>query len=58
MGLATQRVVYSASGRHLRRPPLDPLHNLRAAVNRRLPGGRQLQPEQALTPSEAVRATP
>jgi len=36
--------------------PLDPLHNLRAAVDRRLPGGRQLQPDQALTPSEAVRA--
>jgi predicted amidohydrolase YtcJ len=36
--------------------PLDPLHNLRAAVNRHLPGGRALQPSQALTPSEAVRA--
>jgi hypothetical protein len=36
--------------------PLDPLHNLPAAVNRRLPGGRVLQPDQALTPSEAVRA--
>ena len=36
--------------------PLEPLHNLRAAVNRRLPSGRQLQPDQALTPSEAVRA--
>jgi len=39
-------------------PPgtLDPLHNLRAAVERRMPGGDQLQPEQALTPAEAVRA--
>ncbi len=36
--------------------PLDPLHNLRAAVNRHLPGGRALQPGQALTLSEAVRA--
>jgi predicted amidohydrolase YtcJ len=38
--------------------PLDPLHNLRAAVARRLPGpgGQQLQPEQALTRPEAVRA--
>src|SRR6266545_1268755 len=39
-------------------PPglLDPLHNLRAAVHRRLPSGRPWQPEQALTQSEAVRA--
>jgi predicted amidohydrolase YtcJ len=39
-------------------PPgiVDPLHNLRAAVHRRRPSGRQLQPEQALTQSEAVRA--
>src|SRR6266545_7015162 len=39
-------------------PPgaVDPLHNLRAAVDRRRPSGRQLQPEQALTESEAVRA--
>ncbi|HEV8650243.1 MAG TPA: amidohydrolase family protein [Actinomycetes bacterium] len=38
--------------------PVDPLHNLRAAVERRLPGadGRQLQPEQALTRAETVRA--
>jgi Amidohydrolase family len=40
--------------------PLDPLHNLRAAVARRLPGpgpgGQQLQPDQALTRTEAVRA--
>jgi hypothetical protein len=36
--------------------PLDPLHNLRAAVDRRLPDGRTLQPDQALTPQEAVRA--
>src|SRR6266542_4328340 len=35
---------------------LDPLHNLRAAIHRRRPSGRQLQPEQALTQSEAVRA--
>jgi predicted amidohydrolase YtcJ len=39
---------------------VDPLHNLRAAVQRRLPGRagmfRQLQPDQALTPTEAVRA--
>jgi predicted amidohydrolase YtcJ len=39
-------------------PPgtLDPLHNARAAVARRMPGGDQLQPEQALTPAEAIRA--
>jgi predicted amidohydrolase YtcJ len=36
--------------------PLDPLHNLRAAVDRRLPDGRTLQPDQALTPQEAIRA--
>ena len=36
--------------------PVDPLHNMRCAVGRRLPGDRQLQPEQALTPIEAVRA--
>jgi hypothetical protein len=38
--------------------PVDPLHNLRAAVARRLPGagGRQLQPQQALSRAEAVRA--
>jgi hypothetical protein len=36
--------------------PLDPLHNLRAAGHRRLPSGRQLQADQALTPAEAVRA--
>jgi hypothetical protein len=35
---------------------LDQLHNLRAAIDRRQPSGRQLQPEQALTESEAVRA--
>lgn len=35
--------------------PLDPLHNLRRAVDRRLDGGR-LQPEQAITPAEAVTA--
>jgi predicted amidohydrolase YtcJ len=33
---------------------VDPLHNLRAAVDRRRPV--PLQPDQALTPSEAVRA--
>jgi predicted amidohydrolase YtcJ len=38
--------------------PLDPLHNLRAAVTRHGPGasGRPLQPDQALTREEAVRA--
>jgi predicted amidohydrolase YtcJ len=36
--------------------PLDPLANLRAAVDRRYPGGRELQPEQALSREEAVRA--
>jgi predicted amidohydrolase YtcJ len=36
--------------------PLDPLANLRAAVDRKLPGGRELQPEQALSRQEAVRA--
>jgi hypothetical protein len=46
--------------------PLDALHNLRAAVTRRLPAPAgqhpklqprlQLQPAQALTPAEAVRA--
>jgi predicted amidohydrolase YtcJ len=39
---------------------VDPLHNLRAAVHRQFTGPagqpRQLQPSQALTPSEAVRA--
>src|SRR5262245_29997312 len=35
--------------------PLDPLANLRAAVDRRFPGG-ELQPDQALTRQEAVRA--
>jgi predicted amidohydrolase YtcJ len=39
---------------------VDPLHNLRAAVQRRFTGpgnrSRQLQPDQALTLSEAVRA--
>ena len=35
---------------------VDPLHNLRAAVHRRLPSGRPWQPEQALTQSEAVSA--
>jgi len=36
--------------------PLDPLANLRAAVDRRFPGGRELQPGQALSREEAVRA--
>jgi predicted amidohydrolase YtcJ len=39
---------------------VDPLHNLRAAVQRQIAGrdgeGRPLQPEQAITPAEAVRA--
>jgi predicted amidohydrolase YtcJ len=35
--------------------PLDPLHNLRRAVDRRL-GVGTLQPEQAITPVEAVEA--
>ncbi len=36
--------------------PLDPLANLRAAVDRRFQGGRELQPEQALSRQQAVRA--
>jgi len=36
--------------------PLDPLANLRAAVDRRLPSDRELQPEQALSRQQAVRA--
>jgi hypothetical protein len=36
--------------------PLDPLHNLRTAVSRELGDGRVLQPGEALTRSEAVRA--
>jgi predicted amidohydrolase YtcJ len=36
--------------------PLDPLANLRAAAARKLPGGRELQPAQALSRQEAVRA--
>ena len=36
--------------------PLDPLHNLRAAVSRRLPGGSTLQSGQAITQQDAVRA--
>jgi len=35
--------------------PLDPLANLRAATDRRYPGG-ELQPEEALSREEAVRA--
>jgi predicted amidohydrolase YtcJ len=35
--------------------PLDPLANLRAAVDRRYPGG-ELQPDQALSREQAVRA--
>ena len=39
---------------------VDPLHNLRAAVQRQIAGrdgeDRPLQPEQAITPAEAVRA--
>jgi predicted amidohydrolase YtcJ len=36
--------------------PLDPLGNLRLAVHRTLPGGRTIQPGQAITQTEAVRA--
>jgi predicted amidohydrolase YtcJ len=36
--------------------PLDPLHNLRCAVTRQMPGGGRLQADQALTREEAVRA--
>jgi predicted amidohydrolase YtcJ len=36
--------------------PLDPLANLRAAVDRHIGDGRALQPDQALTEQEAVRA--
>ncbi len=37
--------------------PLDPLHNLRVAVGRGSgPASQALQPDQALTPQEAVRA--
>lgn len=36
--------------------PLDPLHNLRQAVTRALPGGGRLAAREALTPSEALRA--
>jgi predicted amidohydrolase YtcJ len=36
--------------------PLDPLHNLRAAVSRQLPGGSMLQSGQAITQQDAVRA--
>jgi predicted amidohydrolase YtcJ len=36
--------------------PLDPLHNLRASVSRQLPRGRTLQPGQAITQQDAVRA--
>lgn len=36
--------------------PLDPLHNVRAAVHRLAHDGRPLQPGEALTTEEAVRA--
>ena len=36
--------------------PLDPLGNLRAAVDRHIGNGQALQPDQALTQQEAVRA--
>jgi len=36
--------------------PLDPLHNMRAAVERRTASGHRLQPGQSLTHSEAVCA--
>lgn len=36
--------------------PLDPLHNLRRAVDRSVGDGTHLQPAQALSGSEAVRA--
>jgi predicted amidohydrolase YtcJ len=36
--------------------PLDPLHNLRLAVTRRLPGGAALAPAEALSPGDALRA--
>jgi predicted amidohydrolase YtcJ len=36
--------------------PLDPLGNLRLAVHRSLPDGRTIQPAEAITRAEAVRA--
>lgn len=36
--------------------PVDPLHNLRDAVTRGMPGGEALAPREAITRSEAVRA--
>ncbi len=36
--------------------PLDPLHNLRLAVSRRMPGGEPLAPAEAITRSEALHA--
>lgn len=36
--------------------PLDPLHNLRHAVTRRMPNGEQLAATEAVTQSEAVHA--
>lgn len=36
--------------------PLDPLHNLRHAVTREMPGGERFAPSEALTPSQALRA--
>lgn len=36
--------------------PVDPLHNLRHAVTRRMPGGGTLAPREAITRGEALRA--
>jgi hypothetical protein len=36
--------------------PLDPLHNLRHAVTRRLPNGERLAEAEAITPGEALHA--
>ena len=36
--------------------PLDPLHNLRHAVTRRLPNGERLAAAEAITPGEALHA--
>ena len=36
--------------------PLDPLHNLRHAVSRRLPDGERLAAAEAITPGEALHA--
>jgi predicted amidohydrolase YtcJ len=36
--------------------PLDPLHNLRHAISRRMPNGALLAPQEAVTQSEALHA--